>query len=185
MAGDYAFTPSDRVAGTVEEFLTVCIEERGIASDHLVCGYFGPWLRDQGREDLAREADKAARSGGKNPHGALDRFLKSTRPVAKASTSTRATKGAGSTTKSAAASRGSSRSASGASARKAASASSTKSGSAAPASSGKSRGAGAASKSSAASTGRKARASASASRNGRSTAASKPRAAAAGGRKSS
>jgi hypothetical protein len=49
----YYFTPLDRQASTVEEFLTICQAEPEVAETHLRSGYFEPWLRDVGRADLA------------------------------------------------------------------------------------------------------------------------------------
>ena len=49
----YVFTPTDRTAAGVDEFLAVCRAEPAVASAHLQRGYFEPWLRDIGRPDLA------------------------------------------------------------------------------------------------------------------------------------
>jgi len=49
----YQFTPLDRSARTIEEFLAVCRAEPAVAEHHLHAGYFEPWLHDVGRPDLA------------------------------------------------------------------------------------------------------------------------------------
>jgi hypothetical protein len=45
----YHFTPLDRSAKGVEEFLAICRAERAVAEQHLRSGYFEPWLQDIGR----------------------------------------------------------------------------------------------------------------------------------------
>jgi hypothetical protein len=49
----YYFTPTQRAAATIDEFLTACEAEPAVAAAHLRLGYFEPWLRDIGRPDLA------------------------------------------------------------------------------------------------------------------------------------
>jgi hypothetical protein len=73
----YHFSPSDR-AGSVAEFLATCRSMPELASQHLAHGWFEPWLRDQGREDLAKRAAKVrAEAEG------LQLFLKTARPNAR------------------------------------------------------------------------------------------------------
>ncbi len=69
----YYFTPSDRSAATVREFLAACRAEPSVAEFHLQRGYFRPWLRDIGRSDLA---ELATRLQG----AALERFLQAAEP---------------------------------------------------------------------------------------------------------
>ena len=59
----YYFTPSQRQARTVAEFLAVCGAEPQLAVHHLREGYFEPWLRDVGRNDLAEAAGRIRLSG--------------------------------------------------------------------------------------------------------------------------
>ena len=73
----YYFTPTDS-ATSVTEFLAVCRTLPDVASEHLAAGYFEPWLRDQGREDLA---NRAARVRGEAD--GLKSFLKTARPTAR------------------------------------------------------------------------------------------------------
>ncbi len=54
----YRFTPTNRTATTLEEFVSVCRQEPDVAFQHLVAGYFEPWLRDTGRSDLAQVVRK-------------------------------------------------------------------------------------------------------------------------------
>jgi hypothetical protein len=70
----YVFTPTQR-AETVQEFLAVCRSNRELARHHLAAGYFEPWLRDQGRDDLAARAARVR----EEPEG-LELFLKTARP---------------------------------------------------------------------------------------------------------
>ncbi len=59
----YYFSPSQRQATTVAEFLTACQAEWQLALHHLRQGYFEPWLRDVGRRDLAEAAARIRSSG--------------------------------------------------------------------------------------------------------------------------
>jgi hypothetical protein len=52
----YRFSPSERTATTMVEFLEACESEPLVAAEHLQGGYFEPWLRDAGRRDLAEAA---------------------------------------------------------------------------------------------------------------------------------
>jgi hypothetical protein len=69
----YYFTPSDRSAATVREFLAVCRAEPMVAEVHLQRGYFRPWLQDIGRTDLAELATRLQ-------WAALERFLQAAEP---------------------------------------------------------------------------------------------------------
>ena len=71
----YRFTPSDRSASTVDEFLAVCEAEPALAADHLQRGYFEPWLRDTGRPDLAAVATQT-RATDSPADDALAEFLR-------------------------------------------------------------------------------------------------------------
>jgi hypothetical protein len=71
----YRFTPSDRSASTVDEFLAVCEAEPALAADHLQRGYFEPWLRDTGHPDLAAVATQT-RAADSPAHDALAEFLR-------------------------------------------------------------------------------------------------------------
>jgi len=74
----YYFTPSDSAA-SVGEFLATCRSLPEVAGEHLASGWFEPWLRDHGRDDLANRAAKVrAESEG------LKLFLKTARPAARA-----------------------------------------------------------------------------------------------------
>jgi hypothetical protein len=53
----YYFSPTDSAA-SVADFLASCRTLPEIAGQHLANGWFGPWLRDQGRDDLAKRAEK-------------------------------------------------------------------------------------------------------------------------------
>jgi hypothetical protein len=78
----YYFTPTEHSAASVDEFLATCRVLPEVASYHLAEGYFEPWLRDQGRADLAERAAVARFEAD-----ALGRFLKTPRarrPAAKA-----------------------------------------------------------------------------------------------------
>ena len=70
----YHLTPDDR-AESVGEFLAACRSHKEVAREHLAAGYFEPWLRDQGRDDLATRAAKLR----SDPDG-LEQFLKTARP---------------------------------------------------------------------------------------------------------
>ena len=59
MSTSYYFTPSDRSAASVDEFLAVCQTLPEVAGQHLASGWFEPWLQDQGRNDLAERAARA------------------------------------------------------------------------------------------------------------------------------
>jgi hypothetical protein len=67
----YHFTPLDRSARGVEEFLAICRAERAVAEQHLRSGYFEPWLQDIGRADLASLAARLRSAG-------LEDFLSAT-----------------------------------------------------------------------------------------------------------
>ncbi len=71
----YRFLPSERTAMTVEEFLEGCRAEPTLAADQLHQGYFGPWLSDAGRPDLA-EAAAQVRQTDIAPAAALEQFLR-------------------------------------------------------------------------------------------------------------
>jgi hypothetical protein len=75
----YHFTPTDQVE-SVADFLAACRSMKEVARDHLAAGYFEPWLRDQGRDDLAARAVKVRGE----PDG-LELFLKTARPSARGS----------------------------------------------------------------------------------------------------
>ena len=64
----YYFTPTDRAASTLEEFLAICQEEPSVAEHHLRQGWFSPWLHDAGYGQLARAV-------GRRPRPSLARFL--------------------------------------------------------------------------------------------------------------
>jgi hypothetical protein len=70
----YSFTPSERCASSIDEFLAVCRAEPTLAADHLQQGYFEPWLRDTGHPDLASAAAQA-RGAAPSTGAALDAFL--------------------------------------------------------------------------------------------------------------
>jgi hypothetical protein len=70
----YEFSPHER-AETVQEFLAACRTNKEVARNHLAAGYFEPWLRDQGRDDLAARAARVR----SDPDG-LEQFLKTARP---------------------------------------------------------------------------------------------------------
>jgi hypothetical protein len=72
----YYFTPTDRAASSLDEFLAISRSIPEVASDHLTAGWFDAWLRDEGRADLA---DRAAELRFESD--ALDRFLKAARPA--------------------------------------------------------------------------------------------------------
>jgi len=52
----YYFTPTDRSAATLDEFLAICRAEPSLAEQHLRAGWFGPWLSDAGYTQLAAAA---------------------------------------------------------------------------------------------------------------------------------
>jgi hypothetical protein len=81
MPSAYYFTPTDRVE-SVAEFLAACRSMKDIARNHLAAGYFEPWLRDQGREDLATRAAKVRQESD-----GLEQFLKTARPSPRRTTS--------------------------------------------------------------------------------------------------
>jgi hypothetical protein len=64
----YYFTPTDRVASNLEEFLVICQQEPGVAEQHLREGWFSPWLSDAGYGQLARQV-------GRKRRPSLARFL--------------------------------------------------------------------------------------------------------------
>jgi hypothetical protein len=70
----YYFSPSERQATTVAEFLAACQAEWLVAVHHLREGYFEPWLRDVGRRDLA-EAAARIRSSGSVTRQRLQEFV--------------------------------------------------------------------------------------------------------------
>jgi hypothetical protein len=74
----YHFTPTDSAA-SLHEFLAACRSMPEVAGHHLVSGWFEPWLRDQGRDDLAKRAEKVRSEGD-----ALQLFLKTARPTRRA-----------------------------------------------------------------------------------------------------
>jgi hypothetical protein len=59
----YRFSPSERTAMTIGEFVEVCQAEPQVAAQHLREGYFEPWLSDAGRRDLAEAATRIRLSG--------------------------------------------------------------------------------------------------------------------------
>jgi hypothetical protein len=73
MTTAYHFTPADRAADSVKEFLATCRALPDIAAQHLAAGWFEPWLRDQGRGDLAERAAEVRCNSGPD---ALSSFLK-------------------------------------------------------------------------------------------------------------
>ena len=73
----YFFTPTDS-ADSISEFLATCRAMKDVAREHLAAGWFEPWLRDQGRDDLAARAARVR----VEPDG-LDLFLKTARPSAR------------------------------------------------------------------------------------------------------
>jgi hypothetical protein len=75
MESSYYFTPTERV-DSVADFLAACRANRDVAREHLASGYFEPWLRDQGRSDLATRAAKMR----SEPDG-LEQFLRTARPT--------------------------------------------------------------------------------------------------------
>ena len=74
MATAYYFSPNQR-AETVQEFLAACRTNKEVARQHLAAGYFEPWLRDQGRDDLAVRAARV-----RDDADGLEQFLKTARP---------------------------------------------------------------------------------------------------------
>jgi hypothetical protein len=70
----YYLTPDDR-AESVGEFLAACRSNKEVAREHLAAGYFEPWLRDQGRDDLAARAARV-----RTEADGLEQFLKTARP---------------------------------------------------------------------------------------------------------
>jgi hypothetical protein len=64
----YYFTPTDRVASNLDEFLVICQQEPSVAAHHLHEGWFSPWLTDAGYGQLAKTV-------GKRPRPSLARFL--------------------------------------------------------------------------------------------------------------
>ena len=80
MSSAYNFTPTDS-ASDVSEFLAACRSLKGVARHHLANGWFEPWLRDAGRDDLASRAAKL-----RGEEDGLERFLKSARPTQRART---------------------------------------------------------------------------------------------------
>jgi len=59
----YRFSPSERTATTLRQFLEACQAEPHVAAEHLQEGYFEPWLSDAGRHDLAQVAARIRLSG--------------------------------------------------------------------------------------------------------------------------
>jgi hypothetical protein len=82
----YYFSPSARTASNIAEFVAACQTEPHVAAEHLRRGYFEPWLRDAGRNDLA-EAAARLRSSRIAGFDALRQFvetafeMQSRRPV--------------------------------------------------------------------------------------------------------
>jgi hypothetical protein len=76
----YQFTPTDRVATTVEEFLVVCRAEPVVVTEHLQRGYFEAWLRLLARPDLAALAGEI-RERGEEPGAGLERLLRAAAPA--------------------------------------------------------------------------------------------------------
>ena len=70
----YHFTPTAEAAN-VQEFLAACRTNKDVARQHLAAGHFEPWLRDQGRDDLATRAAKV-----RHDADGLEQFLKTARP---------------------------------------------------------------------------------------------------------
>ena len=77
MQSAYYFSQSDSAA-SVTEFLASCRSMPELASQHLAAGWFEPWLRDQGRDDLANRAAKL-----RSESDGLKLFLKTARPTAR------------------------------------------------------------------------------------------------------
>jgi len=75
MTTAYYFTPTDS-AESVTEFLAACRSLPEVAGEHLASGWFEPWLRDQGRDDLAARAAKL-----RGDTEGLRLFLKTARPT--------------------------------------------------------------------------------------------------------
>jgi hypothetical protein len=71
----YYFTPT-QAAASVPEFLAACRANKELARHHLAAGYFEPWLRDQGRNDLASRAARV-----RDQSDGLELFLKTARPT--------------------------------------------------------------------------------------------------------
>lgn len=81
MDQSYVFSPAERRAETVDEFLAACADEPRIAAAHLQQGYFEPWLRDRGWADLADLAAAARRdSNPDDASAALSQFLSAAQP---------------------------------------------------------------------------------------------------------
>lgn len=80
MHSAYFFTPTE-CAESVSEFLANCRTMKDVAREHLAAGWFEPWLRDQGREDLAARAARVR----VEPDG-LELLLKTARPTARTRT---------------------------------------------------------------------------------------------------
>ena len=76
MTTAYHFTPTDRSADNVKDFLATCRAMPDVAGQHLAAGWFEAWLNDQGRGDLAQHAAHVRCE----PDG-LTRFLKLARPA--------------------------------------------------------------------------------------------------------
>jgi hypothetical protein len=70
----YHFTPTDRVASNLEEFLSICQQEPVVAEDHLRAGWFAPWLYDAGYGQLAATV-------GQSPSPTLATFLATATPT--------------------------------------------------------------------------------------------------------
>jgi hypothetical protein len=81
MTTAYHFTPTDRSADTVKDFLATCRAMPDVAGQHLAAGWFEAWLNDQGRGDLAQHAAQVRCE----PEG-LARFLKLARPTRRSTT---------------------------------------------------------------------------------------------------
>jgi hypothetical protein len=73
----YYFTPSDSAA-SVGEFLAKARSLPEVAGEHLAFGWFEPWLRDHGRDDLANRAARV-----RTESEGLKLFLRSARPTAR------------------------------------------------------------------------------------------------------
>ena len=70
----YYFSPSQRRATTIAEFVAACETEPQVAGQHLREGYFEPWLRDAGQRDLADAAARLRSSNIATPE-ALSQFV--------------------------------------------------------------------------------------------------------------
>ena len=80
----YYFSPT-YTASSVAEFLAECRANKSVAREHLAAGWFEPWLRDQGRADLAARAARV-----RTETDGLEQFLKTARPTPRKTTTARA-----------------------------------------------------------------------------------------------